>query len=181
MNNFKTFIDTKDTEKINAFYKAGFYASNIMYIMEKEQEPLRKTKDLEDFNVSVYDTGDLTEYLKANGRGFGTPDPIEKIEGDLEKPMSRIYVYRKNGKIVSSVTVWDEPDGALATENIFTDPKHRGKGYATAVLLTALNDAYKRGVMKARLTVYYTDIEAITMYYKFGYKITRVLQEFRHE
>lgn len=181
MNNFKTFIDIKDTEKINAFYQAGFFASNIMYIMEKEQEPLLKTNDLDNPFVSLYDTSDLTEYLKANGRGFGTPDPVEKIMGDIEKPESRVYVYRKNGKIVSSVTVWDEPDGYLATENIFTDPKYRGKGYGTAVLLTALNDAYKRGVMKARLTVYYTDIEAITMYYKFGYKIARVLQEFRHE
>ena len=181
MNDFKTFIDTRDIEKINEFYRGGFYGSVTMYIMEKVQEPLRETKDLKNPNVSLYDTENLYEYMVANGKGFGTPDPVEKILDDLEKPNSRIYVFRVKGKIVSSVTVWDEGEDAIATENIFTLPKFRGKGYATAVLQEALNDAYKRGRMKALLTVYASDVEAVRMYYKFGYKITRILQEFRHE
>ena len=181
MNDFKTFIDVNDLDKINEFYRAGFYACDCMYIMEREQEPLSFFNDIENPFVSKLDKSELSLYIKANGKGFSTPDPIEKIESDLSKPNSAIYVYKVKGEIVSSVTVWDEGEDAVATENIFTVPKFRNRGYAQTTLQIALLDACKRGRLKARLTVYAGSLPAINMYYRFGYRITRILQEFIHE
>lgn len=178
MNDFKTYIDANDIEKISEFYRNGFYLAGVMLVMELD---LGSQKLEERDNIELYDNTNLSEYLAANGKGFGTPDPIDTIEKELRYENANIYVLREKGKIVSSVTVWDESVDMISTENIFTIPKFRGRGYAMAVLSKALMDAINRGMKKARLTVYSTDLPAIKLYDKMGYKITKVLQEFRHE
>lgn len=177
MNDFKTFIDSKDIKKINDFYKEGFYAADTMLVMEAPIGDCEPDKE-----VTEYAAADLKEYLKANGKGFGVADPISQLEEQLSYEAAKILVLRDSkGKIASSVTIWNIDDDVVATENIFTVPGHREKGYAGRVLLTALAEGKQRGKTKARLTVYAGDIAAIKMYYKFGFTITRVLQEFRHE
>ena len=183
MSDFKTFVDVKNIEKINEFYENGFYASGEMLVMEHEFEPKPEgfVDKFKDEAVEKYDTDNLTEYLNANAKGFGKQDPLEDILDELSNPNSAIYVLRVKGKIAASVTVWDRDEETISTENIFTVPKYRGKGYATRVLSVALNDARDRGMKKARLTVYAGASPAVLMYYKFGYKITKIYQEFMHE
>ena len=179
MNDFKTFIDSTDIEKLNEFYKEGFYAADTMLIMEADIKVTEKVNEPGGFEI--YNTEDLKEYLKANGQGFGVPDPEDQVREQLLNPHSRIYVLRVKGSIASSVTVWDIDESTVATENIFTVPRYRERGYAQSLLGAALQRALKEGKTKARLTVYAGDIAAIKMYYKFGFEIIRVLQEFRHE
>lgn len=183
MNDFKTFIDSNDIDKINEFCSGGFYIADTMLVMEADL-PLSlelKEKYCDRSDISFYDTEDLNEYLKANGKGFGTQDPKEQVLAQLSNPDSAIYVLRSKKKIASSITVWSIDEETVATENIFTIPSCREKGYAARLLCTALADASEKGKTKSRLTVYADDTPAINMYYKFGYKITRVLQEFSHE
>lgn len=181
MSEFKTFIDSKEIDKINEFYGGGFFAADTMLVMEL----ILKDWELKAFDcesqIWTYDTSSLKEYLKANGKGFGDPDPIENVRAQLANPYSAIYVLRERGKIVSSVTTWDIDDKTVATENVFTIPKYRNRGYARAVLSTVLNVAWERKMERARLTVYAKDVPAIKMYFSLGYKITKVLEEFRHE
>lgn len=181
MSDFKTFIDSRDTDKINDFYRAGFYAADTMLVMELslKNRPERHFDCLS--QMEKYDTSDLKEYLKANGKGFGVPDPVETVREQLSNPNSSIVVLREKGKIASSITCWDIDKETLATENIFTVPKCREKGYAGFLLNSVLSAAEERGMKKARLTVYASDIPAIKMYYSFGFTITKVLEEFRHE
>ncbi|MBR6004258.1 MAG: GNAT family N-acetyltransferase [Lachnospiraceae bacterium] len=183
MSEFKTFVDVKDIDKLNEFYKNGFYASGEMLVMEKTfvDKPEGYVEKFKDEMVEEYDTENLTEYLNANAKGFTKQDPLEDILDQLSNPNSKIYVLRVKGKIAASVTVWDRDEETVSTENIFTVPKFRGKGYATRVLSEALCLARDRGMKKARLTVYANDTPAILMYLKFGYKITKIYQEFMHE
>ena len=183
MSEFKTFVDVKDIDKLNEFYKNGFYASGEMLVMEKTfvDKPEGYVEKFKDEMVEEYDTENLTEYLNANAKGFTKQDPLEDILDQLSNKNSKIYVLRVKGKIAASVTVWDRDEETVSTENIFTVPKFRGKGYATRVLSEALCLARDRGMKKARLTVYANDTPAILMYLKFGYKITKIYQEFMHE
>lgn len=178
MNNFRTFNEGKNLEGLNEYYTNGFYISATMLVMELDSigQNLGKYD-----SVSLYDTSDLSEYMKANAKGFGVADPIDRIEEELTYKNAGIYVLKEKGKIVSSVTVWDYDDETVSTENIFTIPKYRGKNYALRVFSHALSESYDRGMRRARLTVYSTDVPAIKMYMKFGFKITKVLQEFSHE
>lgn len=176
MSDFKTYTEGKT--ELDEYYREGFYISATMLVMELD--PIGHNLGKCD-EIGFYEGFDLSEYLKANGKGFGYPDSEEKIEEELTNKNAHIYVLRKKGKIVSSVTVWDYDDETVSTENIFTIPKYRGQGYAFKVLSHALSEAYDRGMKKARLTVYSTDVAAVKMYQKFGYRIIKALQEFSHE
>ena len=178
MNDFKTFIDRNDLEKINDFCRAGFYSDRAMLVMEAE---LTRTYRPKPYPVSLYEDTDLTKYLKANKKGFGEAMNPETLAKELENPNSRIYILEYRKRIISSVTVWDEDEETVETENIFTIPKYRGLGFARCILMTALTEAKKRGKKKARLTVYSTDTAAIKMYRQLGFKVVKVLQEFKHE
>lgn len=184
MNDFKAHADILDINKINGLIDAGLSITNCMLVMEKELniavDDLVPYPETVMKHISIYDSLDLTEYLKANGKGFGKPDPIETIQEELTYNNSKIYVWRECGKIVASVTCWDIDEETVATENIFTIPKYRNRHLASSTLQYVLDEATKRGMKRARLTVYADDTEALHMYYKFGFKVTKTLHEFTY-
>ena len=150
--------------------------------------------EVEFYDVDKYG---LSEYIEANRSGFtgGTGGEVpggqasgagtaggatseSTIREELSYKNSAIYVLRVDGKIVSSVTVWDHDDETVCTENIFTIPGYRNRHFATHVLKTALADAMSRGMVKARLTVYAGNDIAVSMYQKLGYVRTKSIIEF---
>lgn len=182
MSKFKAHADVTDINKINGLLDAGLFITNTMLVMEM---PINTRvadsvldESMDDKPISTYDSRDLKEYLKANGKGFGTPDPIETIEEELTFKNAAIYVWREKGKIVSSITTWDIDEETIATENIFTIPKYRHHHIASTMLQYVLDKAGERGMKKARLTVYGDDAAALSMYYNFGFTVTKTLHEF---
>lgn len=182
MSDFKAHADVNDIEKIDGLLQAGLYITNTMLAMEKPLNigvddivPIQSTVEE---HVELYDSADLFEYLKANEKGFGKQDPIEMIEEELGYSNAHIYVWREKGKIASSVTTWDIDEETMATENIFTVPKFRGRHFASMLLQYVLDEATKRGMKRARLTVYGDDTAALSMYYKFGFSVVKTLHEF---
>lgn len=182
MSRFKAHADVNDTEKINGLLDAGLFITNTMLVLEKPiNTGIDKTvlnESMDKYPIEKYDSKDLKEYLKANGKGFGAPDPIEVIEEELSYNNAVIYVWREKGKIVSSITTWDVDEETIATENIFTIPKYRNRHIASTMLQYVLDKASERGMKKARLTVYGDDTAALSMYYNFGYAVTKTLHEF---
>jgi len=178
MSEFKAHAESTDIAKIEGLLKAGLYISNTMLVMEKEivKENDNLTKEVND--IEHYDTADMTEYLDANEKGFGVRASEEMLTEELSNPNSSIFIIRKRKKIVSSLTTWDIDDETVAVENIFTIPSYRNRHFASELLLHTLEEAGRRGMKRARLTVYGDDCEAIAMYHKLGFKITKVLQEF---
>lgn len=184
MSDFKVHSESADIEKIEGLLKEGFYIYNSMLVMELDllkykNEEISNMKLTDSEKIVPYDSADLTLYLKANEKGFGKQDPKEDIEEELTYKNSKIYVLLVKGKIASSVTRWDYDFETVATENIFTVPKFRNNHYASKILHYVIMDAVANGLKKARLTVYGDDTEAISMYHKFGFKVTKVLQELR--
>lgn len=177
MNDFKAHADSKDLTKIEGFLKAGLYIYNTMLVMELKLP--KKSLAINDSEIEPYDLRNLTEYLDANGKGFGEEMSKETILEEISNPGSAILVIRKRKRIVSSVTIWDIDEDVMALENIFTIPSYRERGLASKLVSFAINEGIKRGKKKIRLTVYGDDAEAIAMYYKYGFKVTKVLQEFR--
>lgn len=177
MSSFKAHADSNDIEKIQGLLKAGLYISNTMLVMEKTLEGSVSFDD-GDLKVEMYDRPDLEEYLQANSKGFGEMADAAMILEELAKPEACIYVIRSRKRIVSSITVWNHDDETVSIENVFTIPSYRERHLASSLMDYALSNAYKRGMKRARLTVYGDDTEAIEMYFKYGFKVTKVLQEF---
>lgn len=179
MNDFKAHADSTDLVKIEGFLKAGMYIYNTMLVMELDLSKLPIETGNRDAEITGLNTDDLTEYLTANAKGFGEEMPYETIAEELSNPGSAIYVIRRRRRIVSSVTIWDIDDNVMALENIFTVPAYRERGLSSKLVSFAIYEACRRGKRRIRLTVYGDDTEAIAMYYKFGFKVTKILQEFR--
>jgi len=178
----QTFVATEHLAELEYFLLHGFYISNTMLVMERD---LREPVDKEDADIPVeiseyeVEKNGLKEYLKANGLGFGKSDPEAMIREQLSLPESRIYVATRDGKIVSSVTVWksDGDEGTYCTENVFTIPKYREKHIALHLMTDILNKLYESGACKARLTVYGDDAAAIAMYLGMGFTVSSAKYE----
>lgn len=203
MSDFRAFADSMDLDRITAFLENGLYISNTMLVMELDLSSKDMCQDTKEANfpasdntlengdsleVSVYDTWELQEYLSAHSESFDTEETAETLEEKLSNPGSNIYVLRVNGEIASSVMVWDYDEDTVVTENIFTRPGFRGQHYATFLLTEILRKLKTEGTgegstapKKVRLTVYGDNTIAVSFYFKMGYRITKVLQEFMYD
>lgn len=187
MTDFVAHAESSDLNKINGLLENGLVIVNTMLVMEAEISKelcqagaaISKAVCSAEAAIEKYDTKDLSEYLEANFKGFGERSSEEQIREELANPHSAIYVIRKRNRIVSSVTMWQIDDETVAVENIFTIPSYRGRHYASYILNRVLDEALQKGYRRAKLTVYGDDTEAILMYYKLGFTVTKVLQEFR--
>ncbi len=192
----QTFVDVMYRDELEFFLQRGFFIRNVMLFMELDiPEFLRRKTELVNGAFpdgyldlpggagravfETYDTSDLSEYLDANELGFGERDPENQIKEELEFENSKIYVARLNGRIVSSVTVWDRGEGYIATENIFTVPDYRERGLALNMLIKVLSTRAVNGAVRASLTVFGDDYEAISLYYKLGFKLVAEKYELR--
>lgn len=198
MSEFKAFAESTDIKKITAFLENGLYISDTMLVMELDltglDEPklniLIKAKETElnpqadsslNYDISLYDTWEMDEYLSLNGQAFEEECSLEEMEELLNNAGSAIYVLKREGRIISSVMLWDFDEETVATEKIFTIPDEQGKGYGQFLLAKILIKLKQSGKKKARLTVYGSNTPAITMYLKLGFNIKKVLQEFSYE
>ena len=190
---FRAFADENDHEKTEGLLAAGLVKTGTLECMELDIASFKGGGDFAEIELYDVDKCGLDEYLKANKAGFtgGAPGGATQDAGmpggatsestireELSYKNSAIYVLRIDGKIVSSVTVWDHDDETVCTENIFTVPEYRNRHFATHVLKTALSDAMSRGMVKARLTVYTGNDIAVLMYQKLGYIKTKSIIEF---
>lgn len=105
-------------------------------------------------------------HLYENFRLRRPEEPPLSSEGNAEQevwrsicanPNLRYYAAEVDGALVSTCTLTvipnllhvQHPYGLI--ENVVTDPLHRKRGYATAVLRYALNDAWRKGCYKVML------------------------------
>ena len=193
----RTFVDVSHVSALDFFLRNGFYINNTMLFMKRDlsdfltglsntdkdrlKGPILTDLDIEEeVKVEEYRINSgLSEYLSANAEGFGEQDPENMIRDELAKPNSKIFVARLNGKIVSSVTVWQLDNGTFATENIFTVPKFRNRHIARELLKKTL--LYLSEIGKtARLSVFGDDFEAIGLYYSLGFELKEEKYELRY-
>jgi len=121
--------------------------------------------------------------LYENFPGHGAP-PLS-CEGKAEQevwseicanPSLRYYAVEVAGALVSTCTLTlipnllhgQRPYGLI--ENVVTDPNHRQRGYATAVLQYTLNEAWREGCYKVMLLTGSKLEETLRFYENAGFK-----------
>ena len=102
--------------------------------------------------------GDLEAVQAIDRLSFSMPWPASAYKYELEEnPLSMLWVAEEaptkgETQIVGLIVVWFIVDEAhIAT--IAVHPDHRNKGYAKALLATALRAAINKGYLKATLEV----------------------------
>jgi ribosomal-protein-alanine N-acetyltransferase len=104
---------------------------------------------------------------------FPTPWPMATFAGELEREWARIDVGRVNGSIVAFNNYW-----LVTTElhvlHIATHPDHRGRGYGMQLLAHSIEAAIATGASLATLEVRRSNLAAISLYERSGFKTVHV-------
>jgi ribosomal protein S18 acetylase RimI-like enzyme len=93
----------------------------------------------------------------------------------------KVFTASDNGKIVSSVTLWDIGQGRGATENIFTIPDYRRKNIAREIIAKGLQSLKDDGQKIATLSMDGKNLSAMKLYLSIGYELMYNTIEMRFE
>jgi ribosomal-protein-alanine N-acetyltransferase len=114
----------------------------------------------------------LDEVLAIEKASYGNPWSRNSFIAELTQlPYSRLWGLREPGdpRLAAFAVVWViAGEGHLA--NLATDPAHRRRGHARALLQTALDDARRREARFMLLEVRAGNGAAITLYREFGFR-----------
>jgi ribosomal-protein-alanine N-acetyltransferase len=123
-------------------------------------------------------SADLEQVAEIDSVSFSLPWPKTSFEYELRNPVSRLYVIETEGssgdkRIAGMICIWViEEEGHIATFAIH--PAFRRIGLATRLLGEALLEAAREGVELVYLEVRRSNLAAIHMYEKFGFKTTGI-------
>ena len=162
----------------------GFRAMNVTQVMEKVLSEEFTDSDPAPVEMSLKKElapEEIPDYLSANENAFSVPDSMEELKLKLSGPGGGIALAKKEGKIIASVTVWEEDNETASTENIFCVDRYRNRGITTALILFTHRYLFAAGYKKARLTVFGDNLPAMNLYLKLGYEITDVILEMHYE
>ena len=126
--------------------------------------------------VQFMDDSHVDGVVKIENTCFSHPWTKDGII-EAQNNRTKFYVFEKNGEVLGYVGVSVILDEGYIT-NIATLPEYRNQGIATA-LLTKLNDlAALENLSFISLEVRTSNIKAISLYEKFGYKTEGVRKNF---
>ena len=134
-------------ERIVPYFEERGWRVNRVTVMAQLREPQREADLSLVEEVAEEDLRPPREQLNA-GQPWGRPEVMAELFagkhliGSLLE--ARFFAVRIDGKVVSYTDLYqDGPEAQV--EDVGTLPEHRGRGYATAVLLAAIDTARKRG------------------------------------
>jgi len=113
---------------------------------------------------------DLPDVERIEALSFPTPWPVSAYEAELlENQLARYIAVRADGELVGFAGIWLMVDEAHVS-TIAVDPRFRGRGVGTRLLLGLLDLARAGGAAVATLDVRPTNHDAIRLYDRAGFK-----------
>ena len=116
---------------------------------------------------------DLDAIDEIERRSFPAPWPRATFEAELSREWARLDVVRDAGVVVAFCNYW-----IVTTElhvlAIATHPEHRGRGIAATLLRHVLDTAIATGCVLATLEVRRSNLAAIALYERAGFKTVHV-------
>ncbi|QFZ19640.1 GNAT family N-acetyltransferase [Saccharothrix syringae] len=98
-------------------------------------------------------------------------DPAAAFDDDV------VLLARDGGTAIGCLVVTAPVDGASEVKRLWTDPGHRGRGVASALVTAALDHLARAGVREARLSVWKWRTGAIALYERLGFTVTESWDE----
>jgi ribosomal protein S18 acetylase RimI-like enzyme len=118
----------------------------------------------------------LARFMNKTGEGWpgGGWDPLTPEEAARqvrEQHSLGSFVTEEGGEFRAICTVYARPDEAKAAYVGFltADPDYHGKGYGKAVLLSAVERVYQRGIARVDLHTWPGNMKAVPLYKKSGF------------
>lgn len=116
---------------------------------------------------------DLDRVLEMEHLGFGKDAYSRNLFAELNaRPANLFLVAARGSNVCGYMVTWVKGERAELV-SITVDPAQRGKGIATALLRSTWRRLLLRGVSRLHLTVKTTNLPAIRLYEKLGFRRLR--------
>jgi len=114
--------------------------------------------------------GDLEQVVALDQISFSLPWPARSFQYELtDNPASRCWVAESDGRIAAMLIAWLIVD-EIHIATIATHPDFRKQGIGEKLLWMTLLSAQDEGAVTSFLEVRESNVAALKMYHKFGYK-----------
>ncbi len=146
---------------------------------ERRNPPWAQHRSRLEVAIEPMQPEDLPEVLAIEAASFGLPWTRDMFERDLVRgDVAALLVARLTGAgsprpIAGYICVWIVSD-ELHINNIAVDPRWRRRGIASALLTAALDRGRNRGIRLAFLEVRASNVEAQSLYRRFGFTPTGI-------
>jgi len=128
--------------------------------------------NIDDVIIRHINMQDIDGILNVENRCFGIPWSRESFEYEIEEnEKARYVVAQYNGNIIGYVGLWKILDEGHIT-NVAVLKQFRKMGIATLMLNKLFKEAKEEGINSFTLEVGKTNAIAISLYEKFGFKIS---------
>lgn len=177
------FITAEEFDETQALLHGGFVYNEVIPVLKYDIKDTVTHNALPN-GVTIEKVGRdddaIGEYLAATGaanNGHADSKAEYMFRSGDESFLSFRAVY--GGKTVGGISVWNIGEKHCATENIFTIPEFRKKGIASELIATAFEEIKNRGATKATLSMLGSNVKAMRLYQKIGYKLLFYIMELK--
>ncbi len=124
---------------------------------------------MNDIILRSFIEADLPAILAIEESSFSSPWTRTAFLYELQNPHSRLTVAEREGEVVGYICCWDVAD-EVQILNVAVHPHFRRQGIADLLLRSALEDGQRSGVQSANLEVRGSNLPAIQLYKKLGFR-----------
>lgn len=125
--------------------------------------------------LEILSAADRDAILALEAQSFGNPWTPERFEAMRSSPASRIYVARQGGGEPLAFCAGWLIDDELHVHTVTVHPEHRRRGIALGLLRYVLEHS---GAARATLEVRRSNVAAISLYERLGFKVSAVRQRY---
>ena len=134
------------------------------------------------FSIRLLRPSDLDRILEIEDASFGEDAYDRNLFADFYHKCGELFLVAVRGKSVCgymvTCTCGRTPADRAELVSVAVDPKHRGKGIASALMDSTLRRLRRRGIAKLRLCVKVTNLPAIRFYEGYGFTRTRIVRKY---
>ena len=112
---------------------------------------------------------DVSKIVELENNTLGTTLGEKMLEMAVRSPMAYYYVYIENNKLLGYISTSFDGD-VIEILNFCVDKNYQGKGIGKKLLAYVLSILYSKGAKSSILEVRESNIKAISLYKKMGYK-----------
>ena len=134
------------------------------------------------FSIRLLRLSDLDRILQIEHASFGKDAYDRNLFADFYHKCGELFLVAVRGRNVCGYMVTctggRSPSGRAELISVAVDPKHRGKGIASALMDSTLRRLRRRGIVRFSLTVKVTNRVAIRFYKGYGFNKSRIVRRY---
>jgi ribosomal-protein-alanine N-acetyltransferase len=133
------------------------------------------------FSIRLLRPSDLDRILEIEDASFGEDAYDRNLFADFYHKCGELFLVAARGRTVCGYMVTcigGRRAGRAELVSVAVDPKHRGKGIASALMDSTLRRLRRRGIARFDLMVKVTNEPAIRFYEGYGFNRSRIVRKY---